>query len=335
MTTEIKQVLGLTRSQILGDIDALTVDITTSSIEAFKLYAKARRLQAAGKSAESIPLLLKALAKDPEFAMAYRALCMALWGQGRKEEGLRYLQKALEFSGKASPKERFWIQIDCYNQSEKTLDKAREILQEWLDLYPDDTHAMLLTGFWHLLVDDYDQAIKFLDMGIQKGSVNPFSYYYLGGAYNSTGAYEKGRQTAERGLNTFPDHPLIEFPLFSSYVSRGKIDGAQALLDKWAAKNHTLKIDLMLGDLKAIQGKYEEAAAIFAKYDPLNDYIKTRLPFLRLSEGKLDQAMGLARKAEDHLSLVEPSGREFRGGLGRIAKGPSRCTEEGEPQRPG
>jgi len=294
----------LDRSQILGDFDAPTVDITTSSIEAFKLYARARRLWGAGKPAEGAPLLLKAIAKDPEFAMAYRSLCMALWGQGRKEEGLRYLRKALEFSGKASLKERFWIQIDCYNQSEKTLDKSRETLQKWLELYPDDTHAMMLTGFWHLLVDDYDQAIRFLEMGLQKGGVNAFSYYYLSGAYNSTGAYEKGRQTAERGLSLFPDNLLIEDKLFDSFVSRGRIDEARSLLEKWAAKDHGLFIDFMRSDLEAVQGKYAAAAAILAKYDPLNDFVKTRLPFLRLAEGRIDQAMRLARKAEDHLSLI-------------------------------
>ena len=304
MTTEIKQALGLTRSQISGDLDALAIDITTSSIEAFKLYNEGRKLYVSGKSAESIPLMLKAVEKDPEFAMAYRSLCMGLWGQGRREEGLRYLQKALEFSGKASPKEGFWIQVDCYNQSEKTLDKSREILRKWLDLYPDDDSAWGMTGFWHLLVQDYDQAIRFLEKSFQKGNVNPFSYYHLAGAYNKAGDYEKSRQTAERGLRLYPDNSVIESTLFSNCVSQGKINEAQALLETWAAKNHSLLIDLLAGDLQAIQGKYDEAAAIFAKYDPLNDFIKVRLPFLRLWEGKIGLAMELARKAEDHLSLI-------------------------------
>jgi len=322
MTTKIKQALGLTRSQISGDLDALTVDITTSSIEAFKLYNEGRKLYMAGKSAESIPPLLKAVEKDPEFAMAYRSLSVALTSQGRKEEGYRYIQKALEFSGKASPKERFWIQINYYDSSEKTYDRELETCQKWLDLYPDDTHAMMLTGFMYMNVEDFDQAIKFLDMGIQKGSVNPYSYYYLADAYNGSGAYEKGRQTAERGLSLSPDNSLIESCLFDSYVSQGKIDEAQALLEKWAAKNHSLMIDLMKGDLKAIQGKYDEAAAIFAKYDPLNDYIKTRLPFLRLSDGKIHQATELARKAEDHLSLIYLNYRagDFEGALAESQK---------------
>ena len=317
MTTGIKQALGLTRSQMSGDLDGLTIDITTSSIEALKLYNAGRRLQMAGKSAESIPLMLKAIEKDPEFAMAYRALCMGLWSQGRREEGLRYLRKALEFSGKASLKERFWIQIDYYNQTENTLDKSREIFLQWLDLYPDDSDAMMLFGFWHGLVEDNDQAIRFFNMGIQKGSVNPFSYYYLAGAYNTAGDYEKGRQIAELGLSLYPDNSLIQSSLFDSYVSQGKIDEAQALLEKWAAKNPGRLIDLMRGDLRVVQGKYDEAIAIFDKYGPLDDSIKKRLPYLRFSEGKVRQAMELARNAGEHSDLSEFRYRagDFRGAL--------------------
>jgi serine/threonine protein kinase/tetratricopeptide (TPR) repeat protein len=323
MTAKIKQALGLTRSQISGDFDALAVNITTSSIEALKLYNEGRRLYVAGKSEESIPLMLMAVEKDPEFAMAYRSLSMALWSQGRMEEAGRYIQKAWQFSGKASPKERFWIQINYYSSfSEKTFDKALETCQKWLDLYPDDTHAMMLTGFWHMNVEDFDQAIKFLDMSIQKGNVSPFSYYYLAGAYTASGAYEKGRQAAERGLSMHPDNSLIESALFDNYVSQGKIDEAQALLEKRAAKDHTLLIDLMMGDLKAIQGKYDEAAAIFTKYDPLNFFIKPRLSFLRLSEGKIHQAMELARNAEDHLALIYLNYRagNFEGALAESQK---------------
>jgi len=322
MTTKIKQALGLTRSQISGDLDALAMDITTSSIEALKLYNEGRRLHVAGEFQKSIPLMLRAVEKDPEFAMAYRSLSMSLHGRGPREEEVRYLQKALEFSGKASPKERFWIQINYYSSSDKTYDKALEVLQKWLDLYPDDTHAMMLTGFWYLHVEDFDQAIKFLDMSIQKGSVNPFSYNYLASAYNASGAFEKGRQTAEQGLGLHPDNILIESSLFDYYVSQGKIEEAQILLEKRAAKNPTQMPGPMMGDLKAIQGKYDEADSILTKYDPSSSSIKRRLSYLRLSEGKINQAMELAQKAEDHLLPIYLNyrARNFEGALAESQK---------------
>ena len=331
MTIKIKQALGLTRSQISGDLDALTVDITTSSIEALKLYNEGRRLHIAGEYQKSIPLMLRAVEKDPEFAMAYRSLSVSHYAIGRREEGARYLQKALEFSGKASPKERFWIQINYYDNSEKTYDKELETCQKWLDLYPDDTHAMMLTGFAYYHVEDSDQAIKFLDMSIQKGSVNPFSYNYLTSAYNASGAYEKGRQAAERGLVLHPDNILIESSLFDYYVSQGKIDEAQILLEKRAAKNRSPLVVLMMGDLFMLQGKNAEANSVFAELDPSSPSFKTRLAFLRRSEGKINQAMELARNAKDYLSLIYLNYRagNFEGALAESQKALQDALEKG------
>jgi tetratricopeptide (TPR) repeat protein len=109
---------------------------------------------------------------------------------------------------------------------------------------------------------------------------------------------------AVRGLGLFPDNGLIKGILFRSHVSLRKIDEARALLKTWAASNPGLDVEIRRGDLEAISGRYDEAASIFAKYDPLNAFIKTRLPFLMLWEGKVGQALGLARSAGDHLSLI-------------------------------
>jgi len=331
MTAKIKQALGLTRSQMSGDFDAPAVDITTSSMEAFKLYNEGRRLHLAEEYEKSIPLMLMAVEKDPEFALAYRSLSAALVGLGRSEEADRYLQKAWKLSGKASLKERFWIEIDYYRQSEKTYDKALETCQKWLDLYPDDTHPMMLTGLVHIHVEDVDQAIKFLDMSIQKGNVSPFSFYYLAAAYNQSGAFEKGRQAAERGLRVHSDSILIEGALFDNYISQGKIDEAQAWLDRWEAKRPALAVGLRMGDLKILQGKYEAAAAKFAKYDPSKSYIKSRLPFLKLSEGKIKQAVELARAANDHLSLIYLNYRlgNFEGALAESRMALQNALEKG------
>ena len=331
MTTRIKEILGLTRSQITGDFDAPAVDVTTSSIEALKLYNEGRRLYLAGEDEKSIPLMLMAVEKDPEFALAYRSLCAVLNQQGRKEEASRYLQKALEFSGKASVKERFWIQIDYYHQSEKTYDKALETCQNWLGLFPDDTHAMMLAGRQHLAMEDFDLAVRLLDMSIQKGDVNPFSFYWLALAYCVSGAYEKGRHAAELGLSIHPDSFLIASTLFNNYVSQGKIDEAQAWLEEYTAKRPGLWADLSMGDLSLLQGKYAEAAVIFAKNDPSSYYIRDRLPFLRLAEGRIGQAIELARSADDHRSLIYLNYRagNFKEALAESQKALQDALEEG------
>jgi tetratricopeptide (TPR) repeat protein len=207
-------------------------------------------------------------------------------------------------SAKASPKERFWIQAYYYRQSETTYDKALETCLNWLRLYPEDTTAMIWVGTQYLFKEDYDQAVKFLDMSIRGGSVNPYSFLYLAEAYYLSGAYDKGRQTAELGLSTLPDNYIIFGALFDGLVSQGKFEEARLLIGKREANNPGLAVDPILVDLAIIEGKYGEAAGIFAKYKDMTSLTDDRLSLLKLAEGKIGQAIEIARSAKDHLSLA-------------------------------
>jgi serine/threonine protein kinase/tetratricopeptide (TPR) repeat protein len=304
MTVRVKEILGLSRSQLLGDLDALTVDITTRSSEAFKLYNEGRRLHMAGAFEKSMPLMLKAVEQDPEFALAYRSLSAALRELGRPEEGKPYLQKAFDLIGKASPKERFWIQADYYRQSEATFDRALEVCRKWLDLYPEDTQAMQWTGMQYLSREDYAEAVRILDMSIRKGSVNPYTFFYLAQAYYLSGAHENGRRAAELGLSILPGNAVILSSLFDGYVSQGKIGEARALLGEWGATNPGRWTDQRRGVLAILEGKHEEAAEILTNSEAARSWGRGWLPFLKLAEGKIGQAIELARSTQDRLSLA-------------------------------
>jgi serine/threonine protein kinase/tetratricopeptide (TPR) repeat protein len=317
MTPRIKEILGLSRSQISGDLDALTVDISTNSVEALKLYNEGRRLHMAGELEDCVGLMLKAVAKDPEFALAYRSLSAALAELERLDESEIYIQKAFELSGKVSAKERCWIHVDYYLQSEATYGRALEVCREWLDLYPEDNHAMMRTGMAYLRREDYDQAAEFLDLSIRKGNVSPYAFYYLAEALYLSGRYEKGRMAAELGLSILPDNALILGSIFDGYVSQGLIEGARVLLGKWGTKQQGREIELRRGILAILEGNNKEAAEIFAGFgaksllargwagsDAVSPFTRRLLPFSKLAEGKIGEAIELARNAQDRLLLA-------------------------------
>jgi serine/threonine protein kinase/tetratricopeptide (TPR) repeat protein len=304
MTPQIKEMLGLTRSRISGDLDGLTVDLTTSSWEAFKFYNEARRLHMAGEYDKSVPLLLEAVEKDPRFALAYRALSAALRSLNRTEEANTYAKKAFELRDRASPQERFWIQAYYYEGSETTYDQALETCLEWHNQYPDDTAAMIWAGILYLEEEDFDQAAKFLEMNLQGGGINPYGYSYLASVYNLSGAYDKGTQTAMDGLAVLPGNSLIMAALIDGFISQGKIDEARAQLGKRMANSSDLEVDLRVGALAVIEGRYEEEAALYAKYNPQNRLVLSRLALKNLAEGRMEQAVDLARLLPDHLLLA-------------------------------
>ncbi len=70
LTKMIKMDLNLTREEIARDFDKQVGKITTSSTEAYKFYIEARKYRRLGQYSQSIPIYKRAVAIDPEFALA-------------------------------------------------------------------------------------------------------------------------------------------------------------------------------------------------------------------------------------------------------------------------
>src|SRR4030042_1543959 len=177
MGDQIKRDLGVTRTPHAGGFDATGVPVTTSSLEAFRLYNEGRRLHVSGEYDRSARVMRKALAHDPEFALAWRSLAASLGSEGADAEAGDCLRKALEFSRNASMQEQFFIRT-AYFQHKSEFGRALQVSREWASLYPDATQAMLFTGRACLFVEDAEGARSVLDEGLRKGDRNPFMFFY-------------------------------------------------------------------------------------------------------------------------------------------------------------
>jgi len=105
LTTKIKQSFQLSAQEIAGDIDAEVSTITSSSVEAQGYYTEGLKYHNMADYDKSIPLMQLAVAIDPEFAMAYRALAIGYSNLGYKTESTKHLQKAFELSDHVSDRD--------------------------------------------------------------------------------------------------------------------------------------------------------------------------------------------------------------------------------------
>jgi len=307
MTTQIKAWLGLSRSQITGDYDALTVDITTNSIAAFKLYSEGRRLHLALEYEKSLGLMLAAIQKDPEFPLAYRSLSAACSGLGRTEEARTYLQKAWDLRENTTLKERLLIEAHYNLQAQETYGRALEVCRNWLEIYPGDGQALQTMGYCMFMSGDFKSSIRFLEASLLKGNLNPFCFYHLACAYAANGSQNDARDAVERGLAVHPDNDLIELALFDQDLVKGHFDEAQSLLDEWRTRRQGPGIVIREADLKLLRGEIDEAASILARHDRTLTGIMVRLPSLELLRGKLGRAVEVAREVKDYLALARLS----------------------------
>jgi len=232
LTRKIKTNLKLSPEEIADDFDREVGKITTSSLEAYRYYTEGRNYHNKGEGRKSIQSMEKAVAIDPEFAMAYRSMAMTYSNLGYDSATKKYLQKAFELTDRLSDRERHLIQGEFYRESEKTYDKAFEAYDKLLELYPKDGIGNINLGILYTDLEEWDKAIELFKVPIQNKDDTFFPYFNMQYAYAAKGLYDEAQEILEYYLDNFSDDPIIRWALAHNYLCQGKYDLALVELDK-------------------------------------------------------------------------------------------------------
>lgn len=264
LTTRIKASFKLSAEKIASDLDAKVEEITTASSEAHRYYNEGMTYHNRGDYTKSIPLMELAVAIDPEFAMAYRAMSVAYSNLGYQSEAERRLERAFELKDRVSERERYYIEADYYRRSEQTFDKAIDAYEKLLAVYPDDHVGNNNLGVVYNSIEEYEKAIECFDANVRNQTQNYHSYSNLATAYLSTGRLRKAEGVARHYLSDVADHPQIRSTLAQILVYHRKYDAAleeaeRALaldagaLDAIVTKGNVL---FLSGDLPGARAEY-------------------------------------------------------------------------------
>ncbi|NIO48853.1 MAG: tetratricopeptide repeat protein [Candidatus Aminicenantes bacterium] len=314
LTRKIKENFKLSAEEMASDLDREVGKITTSSPEAYKYYSEARKYHNTGEDSEAIPFYEKAVAVDPEFAMAYRGMAMAYSNLGYRARQRNYLQKALEFSDRVSDRERYWIQTDYYSLSEKTYDKAIEAFNKLLQLYPNDLKGNNGLGLLYSNLEEWDKAIERFEVLILNKDEAYFSYLNQASAYKAKGLYDEAREVLENYLNNFQDDSVIRLGLALNYHCQGKYDLALEEVNKAISLNPTfcpnfvVKGDIYLYSRNLIKAE-EEYQKLLEEKEPSDfNWGLGRFACLYLLKGRFKDSIAQAKKA---LELAENLGEKL------------------------
>ncbi len=236
LTKRVKTHFQLSEEEIAGDIDREVGQITTSHPEAYEYYCEGMIHQSKGDHRKSIQSMERALAIDPEFAMAYRSMAWSYSALGyRSSKWPEYLQKALELSDRLSDRERYLIQGDLLMSSVRAYDEAIETYNKLLKLYPEDVSGNINLAALYWRLEQWDKAIEHLEVLAQNKVQVIEPYTLLAANYQAKGLYDKSREFLEYYQNEFPDHYWIYIEMAINYLAEGKNDLAQVELAKATA----------------------------------------------------------------------------------------------------
>jgi serine/threonine protein kinase/Tfp pilus assembly protein PilF len=140
-----------------GKVEAVRLnikEITTPSLQAYDYFLKGKEAFALQYWTEAKKNMEKALEIDPAFAMAYLFLAWANEHLNDQKANNETLEKAMAFAGRASEKDRLYLEAGYAKFIKRDEKKYRLLLKEVLQKYPKEKWA------YHFLGDSYFRSYE-------------------------------------------------------------------------------------------------------------------------------------------------------------------------------
>lgn len=133
--------------------------VTTRDLQALQLYSQATDAKSQGRVEEVLALLVRALTRDPEFAMAHRQIAKIYEIMGNRTQELEHLKRAYDLRDRLTDREGLLIEAN-YDQFVGRQDEAVDVLTELIVRYPDDPEAHDDLAFAYRDRGDLDNSIQ-------------------------------------------------------------------------------------------------------------------------------------------------------------------------------
>ena len=211
-TTKMRKALGESLVSV-HKYAALPEDTTTSSLEALQAYAMGSKATDVDNDyLAAIPFFQRAVALDPNFAMAYMMLAGSYQPQGELTLAAENARKAYELRERTSDHERLNIAAFYEIVVTGNLEAARRSYELIAQTYPRDEAAQIMLWYIHLICGDYARADAAAKRAFEINPDSSNNYVSLMYCDQYLGRYDQAKAAAEqsraRKLNS-PWYPLI------------------------------------------------------------------------------------------------------------------------------
>ncbi len=310
LTKKIKSHLVLSEEKIADDFDKNLSEITTASAEAYKYYKEGFNHSRKAEWDLAIPFLERAVAIDPGFGMAYRALSTAYGNLGNQAKSKEFILKAYETIDRVSERERLHI-LAIYQNSQGDRDAAIDTYEKLVESYPDDSTANNSLGVFYIVRQEFDKAIERYKIPVQNKTEGVLPYDGLAVAYCGIGEYDKVIEVLENYLNNVSDNQMIHWRFTQIYLILGNYERA---LQEWERLDEMDPVPnniILKGNIYQCMGDIDQADKTYRgvmESEEANARFEGRLAMAslyfqkgRFAEAKdlLAEGFGLAKEAKN------------------------------------
>jgi serine/threonine protein kinase/tetratricopeptide (TPR) repeat protein len=276
-------------------------DVTTSSIDAYREYARGVAFLESGRPNDAEPRLLEAIKTDPEFALAMARLAAVENNLRRPDQRNKYAKAALERADRLPVKDRYYLEGFFYANDESTVERGIDAYKKLLALYPDHYSAKhnLANAYSH--VHQYGESARLSEELRAKAFVLPISLSNLALTYAFLDRDEQAMDVVRESDRRFPGTALAA-------RERGDVDAIFGRLDEAAAdyaragsintNDPTFDADQLA--IAILQSRWRDAEALLAKVSTSND------PFMRFATTQARVLLAFYRgRTGEGLQLLE------------------------------
>lgn len=242
-------------------------DVMTENLEAYRYYSLALEKARGLHKKDALELLSKAVALDPEFAMAHARIgyiYAVTWGWAHK--GKPHLEKAFTLSNRLTEKDRLNITA-WYALANLDYPAAIRSFREIIAKYPLETEAYLRLGYLLRGEEQFDEAIAVMRQGLTIDPESGALYNGLGLLYSLLGHHAEAIAMHERYVALEPAEANAHDSLGMSYQWAGRYHEAIAEYKRALELNPDFEIaHAHLGVAYFQTGRYRAAIDWFKKY---------------------------------------------------------------------
>ncbi len=256
--TGMREKLG----ESLSSIEKFNVpgeSITTSSLEALKIFVLGREQVVNGKQLEAIPFYKKAIEIDPKFALAYTELAVVYRNTDQWKSASEMSAKAYELRDTVSETEKLRITYYYHNFVQGEMDKATETLELWRSTYPSFVVSYVSLSDTLERLGQSEKAIVLAREGLRLDPNYATIYMNLLESLVSLDRYEEAKETCRLAFEKKLDGDYFHlFPYMIAFIENDAAAIAENL--RWFAgrDDEYLALDLQAG-AAAFHGKWRTA----------------------------------------------------------------------------
>jgi serine/threonine-protein kinase len=253
--------------------------VTTSSLQALKLYSDGSALWAKGDYHTAVRQFEAAVADDPEFGMAHAALGMSYMSfiYNDRARGTRHLERAIELADRTSDRERLVIQIH-HAEELGTPAEAERLFRLYLSQYPDDASIRYNFGSTLMRLQRYREAIAQLTEVARVAPSSASAYVNLATSQSSLGEQKDALVSYERAFALEPAWKLggnLNHEYGFALVETGDHEKAREVFGlALASSDNKARALRSTALLDAYEGRHQRAIELFREAALVNETAK-------------------------------------------------------------